>query len=65
MSIKTIPIRATINLGGLIIKTPYILSFNVNKVRNSKSTFSVLLLPGFQGTFCTVCWQACLRCILA
>ena len=40
MSIKTVPIRATIRFGGLSISTPYILSFNVTKTRNSKSTFS-------------------------
>ncbi len=43
MAIINVPIRATIEFGGLIIKTPYILSFNVSKTRNSKSTFSASL----------------------
>ncbi len=43
MVITSVPIRATIEFGGLIIKTPYILSFSVTKTRNSKSTFSTSL----------------------
>ena len=43
MSIKSVPIRATIDFGGVSIVTPYILSFNVTKTRNSKSTFSASL----------------------
>ena len=43
MSILSVPIRATISFGGLSVKTPYILSFNVTKTRNSKSTFSASL----------------------
>lgn len=43
MSIESVKIRATITLGSITIKTPYILSFNVTKTRNSKSTFSASL----------------------
>lgn len=43
MSITSVPIRATISFGGLSVSTPYILSFNVTKTRNSKSTFSASL----------------------
>ncbi|MBV5346619.1 hypothetical protein JZU46_00080, partial [bacterium] len=43
MSIKSVAIRAVINFGGLSIATPYILSFNVTKTRNSKATFSASL----------------------
>jgi hypothetical protein len=40
MSIETIKIRARIYIGNIVVATPYILSFNVTKTRNSKSTFS-------------------------
>ena len=43
MSIERVPIRATITFGGISVATPYILSFNVTKTRNSKSTFSASL----------------------
>lgn len=43
MAIASVPIRATIKFGGVSVKTPYILSFNVSKTRNSKSTFSASL----------------------
>jgi hypothetical protein len=43
MSIQSVPIRATISFGGLSVSTPYILSFNVTKTRNAKSTFSASL----------------------
>jgi len=43
MTILSIPIRATILFGGLSVSTPYVLSFNVTKTRNSKSTFSASL----------------------
>ena len=43
MSIERVQIRAKISFGGLSISTPYILSFNVTKTRNSKSTFSASL----------------------
>jgi len=43
MSIKSVPIRATVTFGGLTVSTPYVLSFNVTKTRNSKSTFSASL----------------------
>ena len=39
MAIDTVPIRASIFFGSIEVKTPYILSFSVNKKRNSKSTF--------------------------
>lgn len=40
MALNTVHIRATINFGGVVVVTPYILSFNVKKERNQKSTFS-------------------------
>jgi len=40
MPIETIKIRARIYIGNIVVATPYILSFNVTKTRNSKSTFS-------------------------
>jgi hypothetical protein len=43
MSIEKVPIRAEIRVGNIIVVTPYILSFNVNKARNTKSTFSASL----------------------
>ncbi len=43
MAIERVQIRATISFGGMSISTPYILSFNVTKTRNSKSTFSASL----------------------
>ncbi len=43
MSITNVPIRAYIDFGSLTIETPFILSFNVTKTRNSKSTFSASL----------------------
>lgn len=43
MAIKRVRIRATISFGGISVSTPYILSFNVTKTRNSKSTFSASL----------------------
>lgn len=43
MAIKSVPIRATITFGGISVRTPYILSFNVTKTRNAKSTFSASL----------------------
>lgn len=43
MSIQSVPIRAIINFGGVTVVTPYVLSFNVTKVRNSKATFSASL----------------------
>ena len=39
MAITAVPIRATIEMGNTTVKTPYILSFNVTKTRNQKSTF--------------------------
>ncbi len=43
MAIQSVPIRATISFGGLTVATPDILSFNVTKTRNSKSSFSASL----------------------
>lgn len=43
MSIERVQIRARVIFGGMTIATPYILSFNVTKTRNSKSTFSASL----------------------
>ena len=43
MAITTVPIRASIYFGSLVIRTPYILSFSVSKTRNSKTTFSASL----------------------
>jgi len=42
-TITPVKIRATISVGGLTVKTPYILSFNVSKQRGSKSTFTASL----------------------
>lgn len=42
-TITSSKIRATITVGALEIKTPYILSFNVSKKRNSTSTFTASL----------------------
>ena len=39
MSITQVPIRATINVGGTSIKTPYVLSFNVHRRRGSPASF--------------------------
>jgi len=44
MAIHMVKIRATVDfVGGLSVSTPYILSFNVNKVRGQISTFSASL----------------------
>jgi hypothetical protein len=43
MSIKTVPIRAKVYFGDLLIRTPYVLSFSVSRNRNSISTFQVSL----------------------
>ena len=43
MPLSTAKIRATINVGGFSVSTPYILSFNVSKERNKKSTFTASL----------------------
>jgi len=49
MAIQDVPIRATIQFGGVTVETPYILSFSVTKTRNSKSTFSASLkIPSWQ-----------------
>ena len=43
MGIDLVPIRATIELGGLTVKTPFIQSFNVRKTRGQLSTFDATL----------------------
>ena len=43
MAIDMVKIRAKIELGGLVIETPYILSFTVTKTRGIISTFSASL----------------------
>ena len=42
MSIQSMKVRAVIECG-IVVRTPYVLSFTVNKTRNSKSTFSASL----------------------
>lgn len=39
VGIKEVPIRASIKIGNVTIKTPYILSFNVHKHRGEATTF--------------------------
>lgn len=43
MAIHMIKIRATVTIGSLSVSTPFILSFNVNKVRGQISNFSASL----------------------
>lgn len=43
MSIEVVPVRATVELNGLKIKTPYVLSFSVRKARGQVSTFDASL----------------------
>ena len=43
MALETVPIRAKISFGNLTVETPFILSFNIKKERNNKSTFSASL----------------------
>lgn len=43
MGIELVPIRATVTLGGLTVKTPFIQSFNVRKTRGQLSTFDASL----------------------
>jgi len=43
MSIEVVPVRATVKLNGLEIKTPYVLSFSVRKARGQISTFDASL----------------------
>ena len=43
MALSTAKIRADITIGSLTVSTPYILSFNVSKERNKKSTFTASL----------------------
>lgn len=46
MGITTIPVRATVSVGGMSISTPYVLSFNVRKARGQISTFDASLKVG-------------------
>lgn len=39
MSVTQVPIRASVNIGGGSVETPYVLSFNVHRRRGSPSTF--------------------------
>jgi hypothetical protein len=39
MGITQVPIRACIEVGGAIVETPYVLSFNVHRRRGSPATF--------------------------
>lgn len=41
MSIRQVPIRASVSVGGTTIRTPYVLSFNVHRRRGSPATFDV------------------------
>ncbi len=43
MALNTVKIRASVQLGTLNVETPYVLSFNVTKERNKKSTFTASL----------------------
>ena len=50
MSIELVKIRASISVGGLTVKTPYIQSFNVRKNRGAASTFDAVLKVGLGDT---------------
>lgn len=43
MALSTVKIRAEITIGNFSVATPYILSFNVSKERNKKSTFQAAI----------------------
>lgn len=43
MAITTVPVRATISVGGMSISTPFILSFSVRRSRGQISTFDASL----------------------
>lgn len=43
MTLNTVKIRARVTIGDFVVETPYILSFNVSKERNKKSTFTAAL----------------------
>lgn len=43
MAIEVVPVRATVELNGLEIKTPHVLSFSVRKARGQVSTFDASL----------------------
>ena len=43
MALSTVKIRASVKIGSIRVETPYILSFNVTKERNKKSTFTASL----------------------
>lgn len=38
-----VPVRATVNIGGMAVKTPFVTSFNVNRSRGQSATFSATL----------------------
>ena len=52
MSITQVPIRARIDVGGTVVETPYVLSFNVHRRRGSPTTFdaSVKINKSVSGT---------------
>lgn len=43
MAITTVPVRATISIGGISISTPFVLSFTVRRSRGQISTFDASL----------------------
>lgn len=51
MSIEQVPIRASIEIGGQTIRTPYVLSFNVHRRRGNPATFdaSIKVKEGLSG----------------
>lgn len=48
MPIEVVKIRATVEVGGITVKTPYIQSFNVRKSRGSLSTFDASLKVSYE-----------------
>ena len=47
MSITTVPVRATVTVGGLVVSTPYVQSFTVSKTRGQISTCDLSLKVKF------------------
>lgn len=61
MAIEMVKCRAEVSLGGITVRTPYVLSFNVNKSRSNFSTFNASLKVshdeiggGFVGSMVTI-----------
>jgi hypothetical protein len=46
MGITTIPVRATVSVGGMSVSTPFVLSFTVRRARGQISTFDTSLKIG-------------------